>query len=574
MITSLFKHGTGPEKQFVDSAFRRFFVPALFSNLGLALGSMVDSLVVGNKLGQNGLSAIALGIPVYMFYNVLSYGFSIGGSIRYAALMGNGDKQAANRLFSNVFTFLLLVYLVTVGLGLFFLPQLLQCLGISPAHAGLYAIARRYVRAQLICVPILFCQGPLYFFVHSDGAPKRAAVGLTVSSAVDIVLNYVFVIRLNMGAEGSVWSTAAGALFCVAICGSHIIKKRGMLRFTGFVLEFAKLRRAIGSGFASAIQYLYQFVAILLMNNLLLRLGGVAAVAAFDILYALSTLAVAVADAIGMAVQPMVSTYLAERDEAAVYRTLKLALWYGSALSLPVIALLTFGAEGLGRFFGLSGDALTIAVNALPLYCLSILPACWNQIAINYRQTTECGISALIIQTLRLLAFFLPALYLLSQSGLVALWWAYVLAELGALLFVIFTHQSSAALLPAIIGTYSDHISSAEMLGKVVEQLQNTCESWGFGAQQSYFATLVVEELCAAILEDAGQNHRHDILIKLTVVADRDGFSLHLRDNSLAFNPFSDENGPNALGMSIVRKKAKEFFYRRYQGFNTLVVVL
>ena len=33
-------------------------------------------------------------------------------------------------------------------------------------------------------------------------------------------------------------------------------------------------------------------------------------------------------------------------------------------------------------------------------------------------------------------------------------------------------------------------------------------------------------------------------------------------------------DGPNALGMLIVRKKAKEFFYRRYQGFNTLVIIL
>ena len=574
MITTLFKRASGPEKQFVDSAFRRFFVPAIFSNLGLALGSMVDSLVVGNKLGQNGLSAIALGIPVYMFYNILSYGFSIGGSIRYATLMGNGDKQQANRLFSNVFTFLLMVYLVTVTLGLLFLPQLLHCLGVSSAHTELYAITRRYVRAQLICIPILFCQGPLYFFVHSDGAPKRAAVGLTVSSAIDIVLNYVFVIRLNMGAEGSVWSTAVGALFCVAICGWHIVKKRGMLRFTGLVLEFSKLFTAIRTGFASAIQYLYQFIAILLMNTLLLRVGGIAAVAAFDILYALSTLAVAVSDAIGMALQPMVSTYLAERDETAIQRTLKLAVWYGSALSVVVIGLFTFGAQGLGRFFGLTGDALSIGKTALLLYCVSILPACWNQIAIHFRQTTRCEGSALIVQTLRSLVFFLPPLYLLSQAGLFAMWWVFAIAEGLAFGYVLFTQKSDKTVLPDIINTYSDHIYNVAMLGAVIEQLQHTCETWGFDTRQSYYATLVVEELCAAILEDAGRNHRQDIVIKLTIIADQDNISLHLRDNSLAFNPFSNEDGPNALGMSIVRKKAKEFFYRRYQGFNTLVVVL
>ena len=103
-----------------------------------------------------------------------------------------------------------------------------------------------------------------------------------------------------------------------------------------------------------------------------------------------------------------------------------------------------------------------------------------------------------------------------------------------------------------------------------------TCEEWDCTSQQSYYATLVVEEVCAAILEDAKNNHRSDVLIKLTVLADQNGFTLHLRDNSYEFNPFSAEegDGPNALGMLIVRKKAKEFFYRRYQGFNTLVIIL
>ncbi|HML47695.1 MAG TPA: hypothetical protein PKE04_13200, partial [Clostridia bacterium] len=115
--------------------------------------------------------------------------------------------------------------------------------------------------------------------------------------------------------------------------------------------------------------------------------------------------------------------------------------------------------------------------------------------------------------------------------------------------------------------------------GATVEELQRTCEAWDCTPQQSYYATLVVEELCAAILEDADRNKRDDVLIKITVLADADGFTLHLRDNSFEFNPFAPESGmdgegPNALGMSIVKKKAKEFFYRRYQGFNTLVVIL
>ena len=73
-----------------------------------------------------------------------------------------------------------------------------------------------------------------------------------------------------------------------------------------------------------------------------------------------------------------------------------------------------------------------------------------------------------------------------------------------------------------------------------------------------------------------------DGYIQLTIVPNEDGsVSLHLRDNAREFNPFgmdtksiSLENGTglDAIGVKVIKSKAKEFFYRRYAGFNTLVV--
>ncbi len=574
---------TGQERIFVDKAFRRFFIPSLLSNLSLALGGMVDCLVVGSRLGLEGLSAISLGIPIYLFYNLLSYGFSIGGSIHYASFMGAGKPKEANRLFGTVLRFLIATYLVTVVPGLIFFPQLLSVLGASPDYPGVYTIVERYVRAQLICVPIMFCQGPFYYFVHADGAPKRAAVALTVSNTVDIALNYVFVIHLDMGAEGSVWSTAIGAAFCLAICGQHILGKHGLLRFCWPTVNPRGLFRCIRTGFASAVQHIYQFVTVLCANTLLLSIGGPAGVAVFNVVYNLSLLFVAVADGIGMTLQPMISTYQAERDAPAVKRTVQLSVWYGSALALLIIVGLGFGATPLCALFGLSGEARRIGSLDLWIYCISILPSLWNQIAIYYQQTTKRERSAFVIQTLRLLLCFLVPMFALAPFGLNAFWWVFPLSELSTFLYTFVSirkqnkyYQSATDSSAATIRSFSTYIENVELLGDTVEQLHRTCEAWDCTSQQSYYATLVVEEVCAAILEDAKNNHRNDVLIKLTVLADQDGFTLHLRDNSYEFNPFSAEegDGSNALGMSIVRKKAKEFFYRRYQGFNTLLIIL
>lgn len=572
----------GQERFFVDKAFARFLIPSLLSNISLALGGVADCLVVGNKIGLNGLSAVSLGIPVYLFYNIISYSFSIGGAVHYEALMAKGKHEEANALFGNILRFLIICYLVTVAAGLLFLPYLLRALGADPAYEAVYVIAKRYIRAQLICVPVLFCQGPLYYFVYGDGAPKRAAAALMISNFVDIVLNYVFVIRLDMGAEGSVWSTAIGAVFCLIICGSYITGKRGTLRFvtgTKLKFDFHTLISCGKTGFSSSVQYLYQFITVLCANMLLINISGPVGVAVFDVVYNLSLFFAAVADSIGMTLQPMVSTYSAARDSEAVRRTMNLSKRYGSMLAILVILGLCFFASPLCTVFGLTGEGSVIGPYAVRVFCIGILPSLWNQIAVYYLQTTKHERSALIVQTLRLLVFYTVLMFVLAAIKAQYFWLALPVSEFMTLIYVLVVEKkqiNSERRERSNQRVFSAYIRNGALLSDTVEQIQSTCDEWNCTVQQSYYCSLVTEKICAAILNDAKENNKEDVLIKITLVADEDGITLHLMDNSYEFNPFDvvNDDDPAELGIAIVKKKAKEFFYRRYQGFNTLVVML
>ena len=57
------------ERLFVRGAFRRFYVPALFSGVWMTFAGVADSVFVGNGLGAAGLAAISLGQPIYLLYN-------------------------------------------------------------------------------------------------------------------------------------------------------------------------------------------------------------------------------------------------------------------------------------------------------------------------------------------------------------------------------------------------------------------------------------------------------------------------------------------------------------------------
>ena len=78
---------------FIRKSFYKFFLPSLLSCLGIAVGGLADCIFVGNVIGTAGLTAISIGQPVYMLFNTISYSLSIGGSIHYASVLGEGKEE-------------------------------------------------------------------------------------------------------------------------------------------------------------------------------------------------------------------------------------------------------------------------------------------------------------------------------------------------------------------------------------------------------------------------------------------------------------------------------------------------
>jgi Na+-driven multidrug efflux pump len=288
----------------------------------MAVAGVADSVFVGNAIGTEGLAAISLGQPVYLFYNILSYGFSIGGSIHYASKLAQGREEEGNRIFQSILKLLLAVYAVTVALGLLFLPQLMSALGADPADA----VTRTYIRTQLIFVPIMFCQGPFYYFVNADNGPKLAAAAMTVSGLSDALFSYIFVYRMRLGVAGSVYSTVVGAVLMLCLTGWHIVSHKGALRFGRSQINWFAAGLSARTGFATSMRYLFEFITMIAVNRLLMKMAGPVAVAAFDVVYNISLLCTSISDGATVATEPMLSSYRSERNLGNIRFTLRLSL--------------------------------------------------------------------------------------------------------------------------------------------------------------------------------------------------------------------------------------------------------
>ena len=571
---------------FTGRMFRSLWIPAMFSSLGWALSDMADAVVVGQRLGAVGLAAIGLILPVYMINCMFAHGLGLGGSVRYSRLLSQGRTQEAADSFHGVLALTLLFSVATAVLGSVLLDPLLALLGTRSADGALYAATKEYLQILVASTPLFYLSNVFNYYLRNDGSQRRAGVGSVVGNLCDIALNITLVLLLDMGTRGAALSTALGQIITIGIYLPGFFGREHTLRLALPRCRWCKdALSALKAGMATSVQYLYQMIFFLVCNNLLIRLGGETAVAVFDVIQNASYLILYLFEGTGRAMQPILSTYQGEHNRQGMWNTAYLGFAAGLAAGGALVALVELWPTGICLLFGIAGSASeALACTALRLYGAAALFAGVNILLCNYYQACENEKPSFLLETLRGAVLLIPLTFVCYALGLQRFWLLFLLTEAGSLavfLLLGIGGRYRKAELPEERIFQQTILSNAADVMDVSRALEAFCEAWGADMRQQMLATMTVEELGMAILKHGFQG-RADGYIQLTAIMDTSGvLELHLRDDATTFNPFAMDTGRasldgdldlDSLGVLVIKKRAKEFFYRRYQGFNTLII--
>ena len=573
---------------FTGRMFRGLWIPAMLSSLGWALSDMADAVVVGQKLGTVGLAAISLILPIYMINCMFAHGFGLGGSVRYSRLLSQGKPQEAADSFHGVFWLALAFSAATAVLGSVFMGPLLALLGTRPADGALYTATKDYLQILVAATPLFYLSNILNYYLRNDGSQRRAGVGSVTGNISDITLNILLVLVLDMGTRGAALSTALGQIITICIYLPGFFGKKHTLRFAlprgrWLVPALSTLK----AGMATSVQYLYQMIFFLVCNNLLIRLGGETAVAVFDVIQNTSYLILYLFEGTGRAMQPILSTYQGERNRQGKRNAVRLGFTAGLAVGGALIAFAELWPRGMCLLFGIAGSASeALACTALRLYGAAALFAGINILLCNYYQACENEKPSFLLETLRGAALLIPLTFVCYRLGLQHFWLLFLLTEAGSLavfLLLGIGGRYKKAELPEERIFQRTILSNAADVMDVSRELEAFCEGWGAGMKQQMLATMTVEEIGMAILKHGFQG-RTDGYIQLTAIMEENGqLELHLRDDATTFNPFDMETSRaskdgefdmDSMGVLVIKQRAKDFFYRRYQGFNTLIITI
>ena len=412
--------------------FFRYGLPWSAAFLLLSSAGLVDTIFIGRYVGAQALAAVNIVSPVFSIFFGMGVMLSVGGTVRSAHHVGRGDLRAASAVFGRTMLLILLAGLVLALLSLLFRPLLLALLGtdgdvMRPAH--------QYLTTILLFSPVLPASYALSQFARVDQHPTLASLGLILSAAVNIFLDYLFIARFGWGVQGAALATGLG-FSCTLLLFLIHLSRRALLRLTLKGCGWREILRASLNGSAESINEISVGSIILLINHLMMARFGSSGVAAFTVVSYGSWFGLTLAYGLSDTLSPLVSANHAAGLRQRTHRFLHVALL--SLLALGVVMFLVFSLypQELARLFLPDNAAVgSLACDFIADFRWSFFFSGLNMGIACYLTGLNRSLQAVGMALSRSLVF--PALFL----SLFALWledehifWAIPLAEALTLL--------------------------------------------------------------------------------------------------------------------------------------------
>ena len=325
-------------------------IAAMFLNM---MYNLVDSLWIGNLLGETAYAALTNSTPIILILTSVAMGAANGVSILISQAVGAKDRKKTEHLIATSFCAAVVCSLLVTILLEVFLPGILDALN-TPAETYdmAYSYLAIYVLGYLaVCLYLYFTA-----VLRSFGNSMFQAAAMLVSTILNAILDPIFI--AFMGFHGAAIATLLSQTICLLFMLVYLKKKKWFaIRLSAF--DRNDVLQLIQKAIPSVIQQSIPAISTTFLTALV-STYSVTAIAAYGVTGKLETILFYPAMALNMVLTVIIGqcTGGARYDRAKDY--LKCALGYGCGL-LVILSVLVIGfSRQLSGLFVKSGDVAGI----------------------------------------------------------------------------------------------------------------------------------------------------------------------------------------------------------------------
>ena len=423
----------------INAQFYRYLWAYILVALSGCLGNVVDGIIVGNLISEDGVSAINLSKPINQFIFTLHLLINAGAGMLVAYALGQKRIDDARRFFTRALTLSLGLGLVLAIVGGLLFPD--QTARLLCSNEQILPLARNYMQVLLIGNPAFILMWGLSTMVGVNGSPRPVSLAVIIDNAVNLLLDIVFIQWFGWGITGSSAATVVGHLVGIAILLTHWRNpenRRLVPIFTADGLG-ATWRRIISQGAPLAVASICLTLLLFSANKIVLSTTGRTGIFVFALCMNLLQVYNLFLSGTCQTLQSLGAIQVGKKDDQGVRTVIKKGFRFITAAMAVTCLLVWIFPQGIARLFGCDEpEMLAESRQALRVFALSFIPFCYIYVLIIVYKLYSHHRMALFI-SFALSLTVIPVLWLMAKVMPAYIWHSYLIAYLieAAIIFVL-----------------------------------------------------------------------------------------------------------------------------------------
>jgi putative MATE family efflux protein len=416
-----------------------FAIPVFWGNVFQQLYTIVDSLIVGNFIGNDALAAVSSsGNLIFLMVGFFN-GIAMGAGVVISKYFGAKDYKKLQLAIHTDIAFGLVASVILTILGIIFTPQILKWMG-TPESVLPNSIL--FFRIYFVGVTAVVMYNIAVGILQAIGDSRHPLYYLIVASIVNVALDLFFVGVLKLGVGSAALATVISQTISAILCFYRLMHYDTVYRVSLSKIRFngPMFKQIIQLGLPSGVQNsIIGFANVIVQSNI--NAFGVNAMAGCGAYSKIEGFAFLPITCFSMAL----TTFVGQNLGAGKFDRVKKGAKFGIACSVTMAEIvgiiIWIGAPIFIRLF--NDDPTVIAFGTKQsrtealFYCLLAFSHCIAGIMRGAGKAIVPMITMLITWCLIRITYITVAVHLVPKIGVI--FWAYPLTwSLSSIIFLIY----------------------------------------------------------------------------------------------------------------------------------------
>lgn len=401
-----------------------FSIPVLLGNLFQQFYNMVDTIIVGQYLGEKALAAVGttgcLMFLVLGFANGIAQGFGVMVSHAFGA-------RDIKLLKHYVALSLMLTVIVSLILTIPTVAASRQFLIWMNVPEDILEMSNSYIQVIFAGVILTMAYNVASGILRGIGDSKTPLYFLILSSVLNIVLDIFLIVVVKLGTAGAAYATVLAQGVSAILCFIYMFRKFDILRVSrpDFYIDFTGLNKMLCIGIPMALNYSITAIGTIIFQSAM-NVFGSSVVAAYTAAAKVCNIATQTMPTLGTAMATYCGQNMGANKYDRIYKGMRSAFVLCFIAAVAAAAICMLGGRFIVSWFinNPSEETYRYAMQYLKIISVYMLPLAWIFVYRNGLQGLNRGFVPMISGIVELVSRYIVIVLCAKPFGYVGICYA------------------------------------------------------------------------------------------------------------------------------------------------------